>query len=100
MATGRYGWPDGVVGGFRLLSPFCPSNAYVPMRVFPSLKPASLKPASLKPASLKLVLVLLAAFAAGCHHGEKKSDEAETLPVDQMYKVAHDSLEEGNLTKA
>ena len=56
------------------------------MRVFPSL--------------IKLALLSLFVLAAGCHRGEKKQDEAEVLPVDQMYTVAHEALENNNLSKA
>jgi len=56
------------------------------MRVFPSL--------------LKLALLSLVVLATACHRGEKKQEETEILPVDQMYTVAHAALEENNLTKA
>lgn len=45
--------------------------------------------------SLSLFLVL-----AGCHHGAKKGDEAEYLPVDKMYETAKAALDDGNLGKA
>ena len=51
------------------------------------------------PSLIKLVLVLFVVLAAGCHRGEKKQDDTEVLPVEQMYKVAHDALEEGNYAK-
>ena len=46
-----------------------------------------------------LVLLLLAVFAVGCHR-EKKQDETEVLPVDQMYSTAKDALMQGNEGKA
>jgi len=53
------------------------------------------------PSLFKLaLLLLLALLAVGCHRGEKKQDETEVLPVDQMYKVGHRATEEGNWTKA
>jgi outer membrane protein assembly factor BamD len=48
----------------------------------------------------RLGLILFAALLASCHRGEPKKDAAEYLPVDQMYAVAKQALEEGNLTKA
>ena len=48
---------------------------------------------------LKVLLLALVVFAAGCHH-DKKSDDAEVLPVDQMYGVAKSALQDGNLAKA
>ncbi len=48
---------------------------------------------------LKLFLLLLVVALVGCHHS-KKQDDAEVLPVDQMYKVAKTALEAGNLGKA
>jgi outer membrane protein assembly factor BamD len=50
-------------------------------------------------ALIKLCLLLLILLAAGCHHG-KRQDDAEVLPVDQMYKVSKDALENGNWGKA
>ena len=50
---------------------------------------------------LKLCLpLLLISLLAGCHHGARKGDPAEYLPVEQMYSVAKEALEEGNLSKA
>ena len=48
---------------------------------------------------LRLCLLLLVALIVGCHHGRKK-DDAEVLPVDQMYSTAKEALVDGNLTKA
>lgn len=49
--------------------------------------------------SLRLcLLLLLAVFAFGCHRDKK--DDAEVLPVDQMYTTAKAALVEGNLSKA
>jgi outer membrane protein assembly factor BamD len=51
--------------------------------------------------SLKVFLLLLTTLAAvGCHHGEKKQDDVEVLPVEQMYAVGHRALEDGNIGKA
>ena len=50
-------------------------------------------------ALLKVCLVLLVFLAAGCHHN-KKTDDAEVLPVDQMYTTAKAALADSNLTKA
>lgn len=49
---------------------------------------------------VKFCLLLLIVFAAGCHRGDKKPDDAEVLPVDKMYDVAKTSLMSGNLSKA
>src|SRR6476660_638918 len=49
---------------------------------------------------LKVFLLLLVVLVAGCNRGAKKQDDAEVLPVDQMYKVAKTALEEGNYGKA
>jgi len=49
---------------------------------------------------LKFCLILLIVLAAGCHRGTKKQDDAEVLPVEQMYAMAKTSLENGNYTKA
>jgi len=46
-----------------------------------------------------LLLVLAVLFAAGCHR-DKKTEETEVLPVEQMYAVAKDALTNGNNTKA
>ena len=46
-----------------------------------------------------LLLLLLALFAVGCHR-DKKQDDAEVLPVDQMYSTAKDALMSGNEAKA
>jgi outer membrane protein assembly factor BamD len=46
-----------------------------------------------------LILLLLAVFAVGCHR-QKKQDDAEVLPVEQMYTTAKEALEHGNQTKA
>ena len=46
-----------------------------------------------------LLLLLLAVFAVGCHR-EKKQDETEVLPVEQMYDSAKEALMSGNQTKA
>jgi outer membrane protein assembly factor BamD len=51
-------------------------------------------------ALLKLCLTLLILLAAGCHRGTKKADDAEVLPVEQMYAMAKTSLENGNWGKA
>lgn len=48
---------------------------------------------------LRLCLVVFVVFAVGCHRG-KKQDDAEVLPVDQMYSTAKEALMENNLTKA
>jgi outer membrane protein assembly factor BamD len=48
---------------------------------------------------LKIFLVLLVIVAAGCSH-DKKADDADVLPVDQMYTTAKDALMAGNLGKA
>lgn len=49
---------------------------------------------------LKLfALSMLIAATAGCGRFSKK-DKVENLPVDQMYSVAKDALENGNLSKA
>src|SRR5512146_2058774 len=48
---------------------------------------------------LRYFLLVLVVFAVGCHH-DKKTDDAEVLPVDQMYTTAKDALVENNLTKA
>jgi len=45
-----------------------------------------------------LVFVLIA--AAGCHRGAKKQDDVEVLPVEQMYAVGHEALENSNFGKA
>ncbi|HEX6832089.1 MAG TPA: outer membrane protein assembly factor BamD [Rudaea sp.] len=47
----------------------------------------------------KVFVLLLVLFAAGCHH-DKKADDAEVLPVDQMYSTAKEALAAGNLGKA
>ena len=49
---------------------------------------------------LKVSLLLLVVLAAGCHRDTKKTDDAEVLPVDQMYAMAKTSLENGNYSKA
>ncbi|HZP67264.1 MAG TPA: outer membrane protein assembly factor BamD [Rudaea sp.] len=48
---------------------------------------------------VKLALPFAAVLAAGCHHA-KKQDDAEVLPVEQMYAVGHQALIDGNLSKA
>jgi outer membrane protein assembly factor BamD len=48
---------------------------------------------------LRLCLLLLVVLAVGCHR-EKKQDDAEVLPVDQMYSTAKSALVDNNLTKA
>jgi outer membrane protein assembly factor BamD len=49
---------------------------------------------------LRCCLLVLVVFAAvGCHR-DKKQDDAEVLPVDQMYTTAKDALVDGNMTKA
>ena len=47
---------------------------------------------------LRLLLLLLILFAVGCHRDKK--DDAEVLPVDQMYTTAKEALVENNLGKA
>ena len=47
---------------------------------------------------LRLLLLLLVLFAVGCHRDKK--DDAEILPVDQMYTTAKEALVENNLGKA
>jgi len=49
---------------------------------------------------LKFCLLLSIVLAAGCHKGAKKGEEAEVLPVDQMYTTAKTALDDGNLSKA
>ena len=53
----------------------------------------------LSPLVKLFVLLLLAVFAVGCHR-DKKQDETETLPVEQLYQGAKDALMQGNETKA
>jgi len=48
---------------------------------------------------IRYCLLLLVVFAVGCHH-DKKTDDAEVLPVDQMYSTAKAALVESNLSKA
>ncbi len=60
------------------------------MRNFPMRLPLSAK---------ILLLLLLAVFAVGCHR-EKKQDETEVLPVEQMYDAAKEALMAGNEAKA
>jgi len=48
---------------------------------------------------LRYLLLLFAVFAIGCHH-DKKADDAEVLPVDQMYVTAKAALVDNNLSKA
>ena len=48
---------------------------------------------------LRYCLLLLVVFAFGCHH-DKKQDDAEVLPVEQMYSTAKAALVDNNLTKA
>ena len=43
--------------------------------------------------SLRFFLLLLVMFAIGCHR-DKKTDDAEVLPVDQMYNTAKAALVE------
>jgi outer membrane protein assembly factor BamD len=47
----------------------------------------------------KLCLPVLIVVLAGCHGG-KKTDDAEVLPVEQMYAVAKQALVDGALNKA
>jgi len=47
----------------------------------------------------RFLLLLLVVFAVGCHRN-KKPDDTEILPVEQMYSVAKDALMSGNGTKA
>jgi outer membrane protein assembly factor BamD len=47
---------------------------------------------------LRLFLLLFVVLAVGCHRTKK--DEAEVLPVDQMYSTAKAALVDSNLTKA
>src|SRR5487761_2456800 len=49
---------------------------------------------------LKFLPLLGLVLLAGCHHGAKKGDAAEYLPVDKMYAVAKEALDDGNLSKA
>jgi outer membrane protein assembly factor BamD len=49
---------------------------------------------------IKICLPLLMLVAAGCHRGDKKQDDVEVLPVEQMYAVAKQALEENNYGKA
>ena len=48
---------------------------------------------------LRLILLLFVVFAAACHH-DKKQDDAEVLPVEDMYSTAKAALVDNNLTKA
>jgi outer membrane protein assembly factor BamD len=48
---------------------------------------------------LRFCLLLLVVFAVGCHR-DKKSDDSEVLPVDQMYSTAKAALVDNNLNKA
>jgi outer membrane protein assembly factor BamD len=47
----------------------------------------------------RFLLLLLIVFAVGCNRN-KKPDETEVLPVEQMYAVGKDALMNGNGTKA
>ena len=49
--------------------------------------------------SLRYFLLLLVVFAVGCHKGNKP-DDADVLPVDQMYTTAKAALVDNNLNKA
>ena len=48
---------------------------------------------------LRVFLLLFVVFAVACHR-EKKQEETEVLPVDQMYSTAKAALVDNNLTKA
>ena len=48
---------------------------------------------------LRLCLLLLVTLVVGCHR-DKKQDDAEVLPVEQMYSTAKAALVDGNLAKA
>jgi outer membrane protein assembly factor BamD len=50
------------------------------------------------PVPFRLFFLLLVAFVVGCHSDKK--DEAEILPVDQMYTTAKTALVDNNLGKA
>jgi outer membrane protein assembly factor BamD len=52
--------------------------------------------------SLLIRLVFLAALLSlgACSRGGKKADPVETLPVDQVYALAKESLQNGNLDRA
>ena len=52
------------------------------------------------PTLSRLGLILFAVLLGACHRGEQKKDAAEYLPVEQMYAVAKQALETGNLSKA
>jgi len=47
----------------------------------------------------RFLLLLLIVFAVGCNRN-KKPDETEVLPVEQMYSVGKEALTNGNNTKA
>ena len=47
---------------------------------------------------VRFCLLLLVVFAVGCHN--KKTDDAEVLPVDTMYTTAKAALVENNLNRA
>jgi outer membrane protein assembly factor BamD len=48
---------------------------------------------------LRFFLMLLVVLAAGCNR-DKKQDDAEVLPVEQMYSTAKEALVDNNLAKA
>ena len=45
------------------------------------------------PTLSRLGLILFAVLLGACHRGEQKKDAAEYLPVEQMYAVAKQALE-------
>ena len=49
---------------------------------------------------LRLFLLVLVIAVAGCSRGNKKGDPIETLPVDQVYALAKESLQNNNLDRA
>jgi len=50
---------------------------------------------------LKVLLPALVVLASGCSwFGDKKQDDAEVLPVEKMYEVAKEALEDGNYSKS
>lgn len=49
---------------------------------------------------IRLVLLVLVIAVAGCSRGGKKGDPIETLPVDQVYALAKESLRNNNLDRA
>ena len=49
---------------------------------------------------IRLVLLVLVIAVAGCSRGNRKGDPIETLPVDQVYALAKESLQNNNLDRA